>query len=229
MQSTSSGDVGGATPSALSTTARVAASAGSAPWLVVALAAFGLCTTVGYAAGKRLVERRARLLEAARAAAANDERPREPTARYFLVINLFNQLSMPSAKRHVVIAACAERLGAIGDLYHGRCDTLPGTGLVMRFDDVPLVAEALEWAQRGVATGASDRNWNGYRGDVVLPAGAPDWVRKLLTDPQTSGGLLVACAPDAERAVLEAFAEGGFAEARTIGRLDAGAPRLTVT
>jgi hypothetical protein len=106
-------------------------------WLVVALAAFGLCTTVGYAAGKRLVERRARLLEAARAAAANDERPREPTARYFLVINLFNQLSMPSAKRHVVIAACAERLGAIGDLYHGRCDTLPGTGLVMRFDDVP--------------------------------------------------------------------------------------------
>jgi selenide,water dikinase len=106
-----------------------------------------------------------------------------------------------------------------------------GSGLAaeVRFDDVPLVAEALEWAQRGVATGASDRNWNGYGRDVVLPAGAPDWVRKLLTDPQTSGGLLVACAPDAERAVLEAFAEGGFAEARTIGRLAAGAPRLTVT
>jgi selenide,water dikinase len=106
-----------------------------------------------------------------------------------------------------------------------------GSGLAaeVRFDDVPLVAEALEWAQRGVATGASDRNWNGYGRDVVLPAGAPGWVRKLLTDPQTSGGLLVACAPDAERAVLEAFAEGGFAEARTIGRLAAGAPRLTVT
>ena len=106
-----------------------------------------------------------------------------------------------------------------------------GSGLAaeVRFADVPLVAEALDWAQRGVATGASDRNWNGYGKDVSLPAGAPDWVRKLLTDPQTSGGLLVACAPDAERAVLEAFAVGGFAEARTIGRLAAGAPRLTVT
>ena len=106
-----------------------------------------------------------------------------------------------------------------------------GSGLAaeVRFADVPFVAEALAWAQRGVATGASDRNWNGYGKDVSLPAGAPDWVRKLLTDPQTSGGLLVACAPDAERAVLEAFAVGGFAEARTIGRLAAGAPRLTVT
>ena len=98
----------------------------------------------------------------------------------------------------------------------------------VRFEDVPLVAEALEWARRGVATGASDRNWNGYGKDVGLPAGAPEWMRKLLTDPQTSGGLLVACAPQAEASVLKVFADGGFSEARTIGRLSGGAPRLTV-
>jgi selenide,water dikinase len=53
-------------------------------------------------------------------------------------------------------------------------------------------------------------------------------MRKLITDPQTSGGLLVSCAPQAEAAVLEAFRGAGFAEAATIGRLQAGAPRLTV-
>jgi selenide,water dikinase len=98
----------------------------------------------------------------------------------------------------------------------------------VKVDQLPVIAEALEWVKQGVATGASDRNWKGYGTDVQLPAGAPDWVRKLVTDPQTSGGLLVACAPQAERDVLRVFAERGFAEARPIGRLTAGAPRLTV-
>jgi selenide,water dikinase len=98
----------------------------------------------------------------------------------------------------------------------------------LRFDAVPIIDEALAWAKQGVATGASDRNWKGYGGDVQMAAGAPDWMRKLLTDPQTSGGLLVACEPQAESAVLKAFSDRGFAEARTIGRLLAGAPRLTV-
>jgi len=99
----------------------------------------------------------------------------------------------------------------------------------VKVDQLPVIAEALEWVKQGVATGASERNWKGYGTDVQLPVGAPDWVRKLLTDPQTSGGLLVACAPQAERDVLQAFAERGFPEARAIGRLTAGAPRLTVT
>jgi selenide,water dikinase len=82
--------------------------------------------------------------------------------------------------------------------------------------------------KQGVATGASDRNWKGYGGEVQLPPGAPEWMRKLVTDPQTSGGLLVACAPQAERAVLAEFTRQGFAAARTIGRLSAGAPRLSI-
>jgi len=61
-----------------------------------------------------------------------------------------------------------------------------------------------------------------------MPAGAPDWQRAIVTDPQTSGGLLVACAPEAEKEVLAAFAQRGFPEARRIGRLSAGEPRLTV-
>jgi len=98
----------------------------------------------------------------------------------------------------------------------------------LRFDSLPVMAEALEWVKQGVATGASDRNWKGYGAEVELPAGAPEWMRKLISDPQTSGGLLVACAPQAEKAVLAEFAKRGFAEARAIGRLSAGAPRLAI-
>jgi len=98
-------------------------------------------------------------------------------------------------------------------------------GAVVRFDALPVIAEALEWAKQGVATGASDRNWQSYGREVELPADFPEWKKKLITDPQTSGGLLVACAPDAVPAVLAEF-DG---EAREIGRLGAGAPKLRIT
>jgi len=98
----------------------------------------------------------------------------------------------------------------------------------VRFEALPIIPGALEWAKQGTKTGASERNWKGYGEDVDLPAGAPDWHRVLVTDPQTSGGLLVACAPEAEAAVHAEFARGGFGGARTIGRLSAGAPRVVV-
>jgi len=99
----------------------------------------------------------------------------------------------------------------------------------VKFDDLPVIAEALEWLKQGVATGASDRNWKGYGKDVSMPAGAPEWQRKLVTDPQTSGGLLVACAPQAAKAVLAEFEKRGFAQAKAIGRLADGAPRLAIS
>ena len=97
----------------------------------------------------------------------------------------------------------------------------------IRFEDLPLIAEAVSWAKQGVATGASDRNWQGYGHEVSLPSGAPEWQRKLVTDPQTSGGLLVACAPEAEKAVLAEFRKRGFAQACRVGKLSAGSARIT--
>ncbi len=98
----------------------------------------------------------------------------------------------------------------------------------VRFADLPLIDEAVGFVREGISTGASMRNWNGYGADVALPAGAPDWQQRLLTDPQTSGGLLVACAPEAAPAVLAELQGAGFAEAAAIGFLEAGAPRLKV-
>ena len=57
----------------------------------------------------------------------------------------------------------------------------------------------------------------------------PEWQKQMLTDPQTSGGLLVACSPETEAEVHAVFARHGFADARTIGSFAAGTPGITVT
>ena len=97
------------------------------------------------------------------------------------------------------------------------------------FEELPILKEAKDLAMQGIATGASDRNWNGYGAEVSLPEGFAEWKRKLLTDPQTSGGLLVACAAEAVEEVLREFRKRNFAEAKAIGRLAKGPARLTVT
>jgi len=95
------------------------------------------------------------------------------------------------------------------------------------FSSIPVIGEALEWVKQGVATGASTRNWSGYGHDVEFSG--EDWKQKVLTDPQTSGGLLVACAPEARDSVLEVFRNKGFGEARVIGRLSPGPARIRVS
>ena len=93
---------------------------------------------------------------------------------------------------------------------------------------LPLIDAAVAHARDGVWTGASTRNWASYGAQVTLPDGCPDWQRALLTDPQTSGGLLVSVAPDGVDAVLATFRAAGFAQAAVVGALHAGAPHVTV-
>ena len=95
---------------------------------------------------------------------------------------------------------------------------------------VPLMAGVRELAGRGFVTGASGRNWASYASDVVLPAAFAAEDKALFTDPQTSGGLLVSCAPDAVDEVLAVFQRHGFGRAAVIGSVAASqaAPRLVV-
>ena len=102
-----------------------------------------------------------------------------------------------------------------------------GLGASVRWGDVPLMPEAVEHVKAGVFTGASTRNWTGYGKEVRLEK-MSDWQKHLLTDPQTSGGLLVACSAQSEAKVLEVFRRHGFDDARTIGAFAAGAG-LSVT
>ncbi|MGQ0596886.1 selenide, water dikinase SelD [Aquabacterium sp.] len=89
---------------------------------------------------------------------------------------------------------------------------------------LPLIEEAAAFAREGIVTGASARNWAAYGAEVRWPAEAPAWMQALVSDPQTSGGLLVSCQLDAVDAVLAEFQRAGFAQAAVIGQLAAPAP-----
>jgi len=104
-----------------------------------------------------------------------------------------------------------------------------GSGVHARvqWNAVPLLTDARTLAATGFVTGGSARNWKGYGSLVNLTThGAVE--QAILTDPQTSGGLLVACAPDVADDVLECFRGEGFQRAAVIGEIDAGSPGIAV-
>jgi selenide,water dikinase len=108
-----------------------------------------------------------------------------------------------------------------------------GCDVHLNWSEVPVLDGVKAWVDQGFVTGASARNWTGYGHEVVLSASISAADQSLLTDPQTSGGLLVACAPEALDAVLAVFTRHGFDRACVVGRCapvadNAAGPRLRV-
>lgn len=97
------------------------------------------------------------------------------------------------------------------------------------FDQIPMIDIALQLAKDGYATGAAARNWASYQHDVMLAAEIADWQRMLLCDPQTSGGLLISCAPESAADVLAAFKADGFSHAVVIGTMHTGIAQIKVS
>jgi len=89
----------------------------------------------------------------------------------------------------------------------------------VNWSSVPLLDGVETLAQQGFITGASGRNWAGYGAEVVLPEGFSAVDQALLSDPQTSGGLLVSCAPEALDAVLAVFKQHGFSQVTVVGKV----------
>ena len=87
---------------------------------------------------------------------------------------------------------------------------------------IPIIDEAMTLAQGDIYTGASTRNWAAYGHEVTLSNQLSIWQQHLLTDPQTSGGLLISCAPESEAEVLAILQADGFSRAAVIGRFEPG-------
>ena len=102
-------------------------------------------------------------------------------------------------------------------------------GAQLDWNKLPLLPNVANLAQQGFAPGAADRNWDSYGASVHLPAGLADWQRKLLCDPQTSGGLLLACSAEATSRALQMFKAAGFSYAAEIGLLVTGEASVEVT
>jgi selenide,water dikinase len=92
---------------------------------------------------------------------------------------------------------------------------------------IPLLPNVRALVEVGYKTGASGRNWSGYGTRVDLGRYG-DVEQALLTDPQTSGGLLVTCAPSAADDVLQIFRAEGFQQACIIGEMGSGEPGVRV-
>lgn len=103
-----------------------------------------------------------------------------------------------------------------------------GVSSTVRFDDLPFLPGVAGLAEAGCVTGASTRNWASYGAQVDLPADWPELRRKLLTDPQTSGGPLVACAPESVADALAIFHAHGHGLATVIGHVTEGSPQVSV-
>jgi selenide,water dikinase len=161
---------------------------------------------------------------------AAEKRGELPPACYRAMIDSTTRLNTPGIA-----------LAPIGDV-HALTD-VTGFGLIghllemcrggdvsasIAYDRLPLLPQVSALAAAGFVTGASKRNWDGYGNDVRASGSIGDVERAIATDPQTSGGLLVACAPSAVDAVLEVFRREGFGDAAPIGTFEAGAPGVTL-
>lgn len=149
---------------------------------------------------------------------------------YEAMIRTTTQLNLPGARLAAVqgVHAVTDVTG-FGLLGH-TLEMCRGAriGARLRFADLPWLEGVRALVDGGTATGASTRNWQSYGADVQLADGLPSSAQTLLTDPQTSGGLLVACAAEAVDEVLAVFHSDGFHEASVIGEMVAGTPRINV-
>lgn len=151
-------------------------------------------------------------------------------SEYEAMLDSATQLNTPGP-----VLACLDGVHALTDI--GGCgllghllDLCKGSGLRARleFSSVPLLPKLLELAQGGHVADLVERNWAAYGDAVSLAATAPPAARALLGEPQTSGGLLVSCAPNTVTEVLSIFLQQGFAHVSVIGGLAEGEPGVDV-
>lgn len=99
-------------------------------------------------------------------------------------------------------------------------------GAQVHFTQLPILPEALSYAQQGIAPGATARNDQSFRAHLSFAPSLTSWQQNLLFDPQTSGGLMVAVAPDQVQQVLQYFHQAGFTDATAMGVLQSGPVHL---
>lgn len=159
----------------------------------------------------------------------------------------FKKLALPDEAYSEMIASTTllNRIGHIlaqDDDVHGITDVTGfgllghglelsrGGGVALNIEQsrIPFLTIAEELAEAGYITGASGRNWESYGNQVVLPAALPTWRRALLTDPQTSGGLLVSCKSNRAETIRAEIVAAGYPRASIVGSVTAGEPQVRI-
>lgn len=194
---------------------------------IYGLAAIGLCApsnvrrNSGARAGDALILTKGIGVGIYSAAFKKQALPAEAYAEMLASTTLLNRIGHELAQDEDVHAITD--VTGFGLLGHGM-EMARGSGLRIRVESarIPYFSQAEALAEAGYVTGASKRNWASYGDGVALPADLPEWRRALLTDPQTSGGLLVACKAERAEAIRAAIEAAGYPRASVIGRAEHG-------
>jgi selenide,water dikinase len=134
--------------------------------------------------------------------------------------------SLNRAASEVLVAngvTAATDVTGFGLLGHGlEMARASGTRLVFAAGALPVMTGALELARAGVETGGGAHNRRFVTSDLTLGADLPAELVTVAHDPQTSGGLLAAVAPERMDAVQDGLAAAGV-DAWVVGGVEAGA------
>lgn len=112
--------------------------------------------------------------------------------------------------REVGVHALTDVTG-FGILGHGY-EIAAASGVALQFEAsrLPLLSGALDYAARGVTNAGAGRNEEYADSRSVISEDVPPELRRVLYDPQTSGGLLFAVAPDRAAQTERLFAEASL-------------------
>ena len=102
-----------------------------------------------------------------------------------------------------------------------------GVAAEILYDQIPVLPHVPEYLEKGCSPGGARRNFDSY-GHLLNPLPEPQW--QLVCDPQTSGGLLVTVAPEAEPDFLALTRDAGLdlAPLGTLRDASASAPLIEV-
>ena len=101
-------------------------------------------------------------------------------------------------------------------------------GAEIKFEQIPILSEALPLVKQGYGPGAIDRNLASYGHEIDFSAAIENWQQRLMADAQTSGGLLVSVDPNEVAVVLSQFRQSGFSKVAVIGSMKSGSARISV-
>ncbi len=147
-----------------------------------------------------------------------------PPALIERITNLMATLNRAGAEAMTVVypdaATDVTGYGLLGHLW----EMVSGSavGAVVDVNRVPVIAEAWEFAQQGVVPGGTQRNLKALEGKVIWEAGVDEVDRLVLSDAQTSGGLLIAVRPERAEELRDALIHRGTLATAEIGSIVEG-------
>lgn len=156
-------------------------------------------------------------------AAKNDADPKNAIADAIRIMTTLNR-DASEAARAVGVTAATDITG-FGLLGHLRnVAAASGCSAEIEFSKVPVLAAAREYVESGVAPGGTHANWRFLNDWATYGDGVTKEQQLLLCDAQTSGGLLLAVAPENVDRLVEELTRKGTPAASVVGKLTEGAP-----